>query len=117
MASEFSRERFVDLAQARGLSYGRPLTLRAQTVSTNDDALNALKSGVTAGALFVAEEQTGGRGRHGRHWHSVPGQSLTFSLVLRPRVATAKLSALTLVVGLAVHEALTLHGATELQLK
>lgn len=112
-----SSDRILQIIRDRKLGYGQPLTLREQTVSTSDDALQALKAGAAAGALFVAEQQTGGRGRHGRQWHSVAGQSLTFSLVLRPCVALDKLSAVTLVVGLAVHDALTQHGATDLKLK
>lgn len=34
-------------------------------------------------ALVIADEQFMGKGRHGRKWNSVPGASLTFSLVLR----------------------------------
>ena len=36
------------------------------------------------GQVLAAEEQTAGRGRLGRTWSSVPGASLTFSVLLRP---------------------------------
>jgi BirA family biotin operon repressor/biotin-[acetyl-CoA-carboxylase] ligase len=93
------------------------LTVRAQTVSTNDDALFALKEGAPTGSLFVAEQQTAGRGRHGREWHSVTGESLTFSLVLRPRIALGKLSVVTLIVGLAVKDALQEHHVPGISIK
>jgi biotin-(acetyl-CoA carboxylase) ligase len=35
--------------------------------------------------LVAAEEQTEGRGRRGRRWHSAPGAGLTFSLGRRIR--------------------------------
>ena len=35
--------------------------------------------------LLVADEQTAGRGRRGRRWHSAPGAGITFSLALRIR--------------------------------
>lgn len=54
--------------------------------------------------LLVAENQTGGRGRLGRSWQSAPGASLTFSLSLP--IARADWSGLSLVVGLALAEAL-----------
>lgn len=54
--------------------------------------------------LLVAENQTSGRGRQGRSWHSTPGCSLTFSLSLA--IARADWSGLSLVVGLAVADAL-----------
>lgn len=54
--------------------------------------------------LLVAENQTGGRGRLGRNWQSAPGASLTFSLSLP--IARADWSGLSLVVGLALADAL-----------
>ena len=58
--------------------------------------------------LLVAINQTAGRGRLGRHWHSAPGSSLTFSLALP--LARADWSGLSLAVGLAVAEALDPDG-------
>jgi BirA family biotin operon repressor/biotin-[acetyl-CoA-carboxylase] ligase len=117
MATEFSSQLFLELARENALKYGQPLTVTAETVSTNDDALAALKSGSPEGAVFVAERQTGGRGRHGRQWQSVAGHSLTFSLILRPQLRGDRLSVITLLVGLAVKDALTEHGARDLALK
>ncbi len=54
--------------------------------------------------LLVAEHQTGGRGRLGRSWQAAPGASLTFSLSLP--IARADWSGLSLVVGLAIADAL-----------
>ena len=54
--------------------------------------------------LLVAEHQTGGRGRLGRGWQSMPGASLTFSLSMP--VERADWSGLSLAVGLALAEAL-----------
>ena len=58
--------------------------------------------------MLVAINQTAGRGRLGRRWHSTPGSSLTFSLAL-PLVRT-DWSGLSLAVGLAVAEALDPEG-------
>lgn len=55
-------------------------------------------------SLLVAEHQIGGRGRHGRTWHSAPGASLTFSLGLA--LTAADWSGLSLAVGVALCEAL-----------
>jgi BirA family biotin operon repressor/biotin-[acetyl-CoA-carboxylase] ligase len=54
--------------------------------------------------LLVAINQTAGRGRLGRRWHSTPNASLTFSLALP--LQRADWSGLSLAVGLAVVEAL-----------
>ena len=58
--------------------------------------------------LLVAIDQTAGRGRLGRRWHSTPGSSLTFSLALP--LNRADWSGLSLAVGLAVVEALDPQG-------
>ncbi len=58
------------------------------------------------GAVALTEEQTEGRGRLGRSWLSPPGVSLLFSLLLEPRVETARLPELTLVAGRACAEAI-----------
>ena len=50
--------------------------------STNTELLRHFKSGRPAPTLLVAEQQTAGRGRLGRQWHSQRGDSLTFSLGL-----------------------------------
>lgn len=56
--------------------------------------------------LVVAECQTAGRGRHGKHWLSNNEQGLWFSLLLRPEADSADLSRITLFTGLCVAEAL-----------
>ncbi len=54
--------------------------------------------------LLVAERQTAGRGRLGRHWQSVRGDSLTFSLALQ--LQPVDWSGLSLVVGISLAESL-----------
>ncbi len=54
----------------------------------------------------VAREQTAGRGRHGRRWHSAPGLDLTFSLLFMPPSPPSELAGVTLLAGLAVYRAL-----------
>ena len=60
--------------------------------------------------MLVAIDQTAGRGRLGRRWHSTPGASLTFSLALP--LQRTDWSGLSLAVGLAVVEALDPQGAS-----
>jgi BirA family biotin operon repressor/biotin-[acetyl-CoA-carboxylase] ligase len=72
----------------------------ASTGSTNADLL---ARGGPEGQVLVAEEQTAGRGRAGRTWLSVPGASLTFSVLLRPAsVPPAARGWLPLLTGVAV---------------
>lgn len=78
-----------------------------RTTSTQDLARQAAAAGAPAGTAFVADEQTQGRGRQGRAWIAPPGSALLASVVLRPRVTAAQLPPLSLVVGLALHDALS----------
>ncbi|HEX4474972.1 MAG TPA: biotin--[acetyl-CoA-carboxylase] ligase [Polyangiaceae bacterium] len=101
----FDSPRFDRLRRDRGVRFGQPLTVLPTTGSTNDDAFEAAKNGAAEGALFVAEEQTAGRGRRGRSWTSPAGENLTFSLLLRPELPADRVSAVSLLVGLAVRAA------------
>ncbi len=57
---------------------GRTIHYLPETKSTNTLALEACEDG----SVFIAEQQTAGRGRHGRDWHSAPGLGLWFSVCL-----------------------------------
>lgn len=101
-SGSFDVTAFHRLRDALGFQLGTPLTATAETGSTNDDALAAVRAGVPHGATFVADAQTSGRGRRGHTWTSPPGENLTFSLLLRPNLPPERVSALALVAGLAV---------------
>jgi len=85
---------------------GRAWRHFARVESTNDEAGAWARAGAPAGAVVVADEQTRGRGRLGRRWHSPPGASLYFSVVLRPPLPPHRVPPLTLAAGVAVAEAL-----------
>src|SRR5690606_30823752 len=53
----------------------------------------------------IAREQTAGRGRRGNTWLAEPGESLLISVLHRYRGETERLLGLSLVVGLAVRDA------------
>ncbi len=72
----------------------------AVTGSTNTLALEAAAGGAMDG-VWVADEQTAGRGRGGHGWHSAAGEGLYCSALVRPRLAMADAMVLPLVVGLA----------------
>ena len=54
--------------------------------STNDEALSWAAEGAPDFSLVVANEQTKGRGRNKRWWHTPPDAALAFSLILSPTV-------------------------------
>jgi BirA family transcriptional regulator, biotin operon repressor / biotin---[acetyl-CoA-carboxylase] ligase len=68
-------------------------------------------------ALIAAEEQTAGRGRRGRRWHSAPRAGVTFSLGRRVRRPVRELAALSLVAGVAATRALHALGVCAARLK
>ena len=113
----FDAGRFSRLASERGLALGTPVTSVAVAESTNDLALEAARAGAPHGATFVAEEQTRGRGRRGRVWSSPPGENLTFSTLLRPKLEPERASSLTLAVGLAVRGAVAARVSAEVGVK
>lgn len=82
-----------------------PVHLLESTASTNDDAKAGARAGAPHGSLWVADTQTAGRGRQGRRWESPPGENLLFSVLLRIPCAPARVPPLSLVVGLAVRDA------------
>jgi BirA family biotin operon repressor/biotin-[acetyl-CoA-carboxylase] ligase len=90
---------------AAGTGFGRRVYHSFQTGSTMDDAAAHAAAGDPHGTIVVAEEQTAGRGRLGRAWHSEPGAGLYVSLILRPPLPAAAAPMLTLATGLAVADA------------
>lgn len=76
------------------------------------DVAHALGPSASSGTLVLAEEQTAGRGRHGRRWASARGAGVWLTLIERPTDARA-LDVLALRCGLFAAEALDdLAGAT-----
>ena len=72
--------------------------------STSSELMRRARSGLLDPVLLTAEEQTAGRGRLGKGWHSRPGQSLTFSIALP--LAPASWSGLSLAVGVSLAHSL-----------
>ncbi|MBQ2699302.1 MAG: biotin--[Firmicutes bacterium] len=54
----------------------------------------------------IADEQTAGRGRLGRPWHSPAGSGLWISLMFRPEFDSSRAPSITLMVAVAVAQAL-----------
>ena len=99
----FDRARFQ--ARLRTHHLGRVLIARAETGSTNDDALEALASGLPDGVAVVADAQAHGRGRAGRTWTHAPGLGLAISVALHPGCEPGQAGAIPLAAGLALARA------------
>ena len=76
-----------------------------KTGSTNSVAMNAANAGTPEGTVFLAEQQTAGRGRGEHQWHSARSVGIYCSVVLRPKLPPSQVLILTLAAGLAVHAA------------
>lgn len=97
---------FLSALRKAGCSLGEPFEYHALATSTNDLAKASARAGASAGATILTDEQSAGRGRHGRSWQAPPASALLFSVVLRPQLDPARLSLLTLAAGLGVREAI-----------
>ncbi len=69
--------------------------------STNDEAARLADAGAPEGTVVWSREQTGGRGRRGRHWASPVGNLYT-STILRPDCPAARAAELGFAAALAV---------------
>ena len=78
-------------------------------------ALDWLRQGAPAGAFVVADEQTRGRGRQGRNWHTPAGSAIAVSIILRP--GPEALPQLTMAGALAIADVAEEVGAQKVCLK
>ncbi len=85
--------------------------------STNDLARELAAQGAPEGVSILAREQTRGRGRQGRGWVSPMGQGLYLSVILRPPLAPAPATILTLAAAVAVAETLSVDYALAVDIK
>jgi BirA family biotin operon repressor/biotin-[acetyl-CoA-carboxylase] ligase len=77
-----------------------------KTGSTNTVAMAAAADGAPEGSVFLAEEQTAGRGRGAHSWDSARSAGIYCSVVLRPQLAPAEVLVMALAAGLAVRAAI-----------
>jgi BirA family biotin operon repressor/biotin-[acetyl-CoA-carboxylase] ligase len=74
--------------------------------STNTAAMEAAAEGAPEGSVFLAEEQTAGRGRGAHSWLSARSTGIYCSVVLRPALPPSEVLVLALAAGLAVRAAI-----------
>jgi BirA family transcriptional regulator, biotin operon repressor / biotin---[acetyl-CoA-carboxylase] ligase len=73
--------------------------------STNTLAMREAEQGQASHTVYLADEQTAGRGRGAHAWQSAAGSGLYVSILLRPQIAPADILWLSLATGLAVQAA------------
>lgn len=95
----------LDLESVRAHFPGRRIEWYESVPSTMQRASELAVAGFPSGTVVGAEEQTAGKGRYGRQWHSEPHSGLYQSIILRPSLSPTSLPLLTMALGLAVSEA------------
>jgi BirA family biotin operon repressor/biotin-[acetyl-CoA-carboxylase] ligase len=90
----------------RGTIFGEHIHHYYRTGSTNSLALEAAADGASEGSVFLAEQQTAGRGRGSNVWHSQDSTGIYCSVILRPHLPPTDVLVLSLAAGLAVQAAI-----------
>lgn len=88
-----------------------------QTDSTNHQAMLLGEDGAGDGTLVIADRQSAGKGRLGRHWSSPPGVNLYASIVLRPPIPPHRAPQLTFVSAVATAQAIHSFCGLDAQVK
>lgn len=70
---------------ANTIFLGKEVLFLPECHSSNDKALELIRCGkANEGTIVICNHQTQGKGQRGNTWEALPGQNLTFSLVLKP---------------------------------
>ncbi|MGJ8724368.1 MAG: biotin--[acetyl-CoA-carboxylase] ligase [Roseibacillus sp.] len=89
---------------------GERLQYFSELGSTNEQALEMGREGMSSGAVVLAGKQWAGRGRRGAAWFCSEGAGLAFTIVLRPDFEKALWPRLSLVAGMAVAKSIEAAG-------
>jgi BirA family biotin operon repressor/biotin-[acetyl-CoA-carboxylase] ligase len=103
--------------QLKGCLFGKKIYHYFRTDSTNRVALELGYENEPEGAVVLAEEQTAGRGRAGRSWHSERATGIYVTLLLRPKISPVQAPLLTMMAGLSAHAAIQAQTGLQPDLK
>ena len=99
------------------MSNVRSIQLKNCVESTSQELLKGAREDSVAGSVVLAELQIAGRGRFGRDWYSPVGRNLAISLGARLSRALDEIGAISLVVSVAVANAIQKIGIDAVALK
>ena len=88
-------------------------TITSTNTAIKDLAINGEKEGI----VIIAEEQTEGRGRFGRKFHSPKGIGIYMSILLRPQIHVSKAFLITTATAVAVAESIEAISNKEAKIK
>ncbi len=92
-------------AAALAAGIDAPVHFVSATGSTNTDLWRMAEDGAPEWTVLAAGTQDAGRGRLGRTWTSLPGESLLVSVLLRPRIEPPDAPLVSLAAAVAMAEA------------
>jgi BirA family biotin operon repressor/biotin-[acetyl-CoA-carboxylase] ligase len=101
----------------RSDGWGHTIHYEHTVSSTQDVARQKIAEGARPGTLVIAEQQTKGRGRMGKSWHSPPGKGLWMSLILQPPIPLVQLPQLTLLAAVALCRSIRQHTGVKVDIK
>lgn len=85
---------------------GSEIEMHDEIDSTNNRAKELAAKGAAHGTVVMAREQSMGRGRFGRRFHSPEGSGVYFSCILRPRIPADRAVMVTSMAAVAVARAI-----------
>lgn len=103
--------------QLKGNLFGKHVHHFLRIDSTNRVAMELGYANEPEGTVAIAEEQTAGRGRVGRSWHSERGTGIYVTLLLRPRISPVQAPLLTMMAGLSARSAIQSQSGLTIDLK
>ncbi len=84
------------------------------TIASTNDYAKEIASDLEDGTVIISEEQTKGKGRLGRQWHSKINEGIWMSIILKPEIIPYKAPFITLIAGASVVSALNKLGVNTL---
>lgn len=110
-----SSEELKDLVQTRVI--GKQFVCLESIDSTNTECKRRVMNGAEEGMVITADEQTGGRGRYGRTFHSPKGKGLYYSCILKPALEPQEAVNFTAWIAVAVCDAVERAAGVRPQIK
>lgn len=74
--------------------------------STNTKAWELIAKNSENGTVIITDNQSKGRGRQANKWISIPGKSLTFSIIIYPNALPSQTNLYSLIAGLSITDCL-----------
>jgi BirA family transcriptional regulator, biotin operon repressor / biotin---[acetyl-CoA-carboxylase] ligase len=101
----------------KGRLFGKHIHHYLKTDSTNRVAMELGYANEPEGTVVLAEEQTAGRGRAGRAWHSERGTGIYITILVRPKISPVQAPLLTMMAGLSARAAIQAQTGLTIDLK